>query len=362
MSEQISKNDVLPDGALVSNRYRIERQLGRGGMATVYLASDVVLQGSKVAIKVLHPSLCQDGDLTKRFLREVQLMNKVNNPNVVRTFDIGRDASTVYFTMEYLEGNTLEDLIRGKQLPISTVCKLANQMAAALEAIHSHEIVHRDLKPANIMVLKDFSIKLTDFGIARPKNSDLTQHNEIIGSVNYMAPEVWLGKNVSPAVDIYSLGVILYEMLTGACPFQADEPANLMWMHIKQPPTPPKTIRSDIPAWLSSFVLRMLAKSAKDRPNSSSEIQSYIGSHIGRPTGVSEDNSPTQTGSFSSLTSGSHTVQQQQSGVTGRRTRSRGGRRGSRATAIAGVGASLIAGTYFAMPWLAALVEDLFPV
>ena len=150
------------------------------------------------------------------------------------------------------------------------------QVCSGLDAIHRAEILHRDLKPQNIIVMANDVVKITDFGVARPKNSNLTQHNEIIGSAEYMAPEIWTGSSLSAAVDLYAFGVILYELATGKLPFESEEPARLMWLHIKQPPTPPKSLRPDLPVWLNQLIVGLLQKKPKDRPGSAAEVVNFV--------------------------------------------------------------------------------------
>ena len=299
---QSSSSDGLQIGDEISGRYVIEKRLGAGGMGAVFLAVDKVLEDSKVAIKILHKDLCSDGELAKRFLREVKLMHSVNHPNVVRTYDVGRDKDIIYFTMEYLPGASLDRLLsRDKQLPIPTIVHVTEQVCAALNAIHQAEIVHRDLKPGNIIISEDQAIKLTDFGVARPKGSNLTQHNEIIGSVEYMAPEVWLGKGMTPAIDFYSLGIIMYLLTTGKVPFESDEPASLMWMHVKKPPPPPKQLRPDVPNWLNNLILKLLAKAPSDRPKSAAEILNYLNNHAKRGMRSGDDHQAIGTGTYQAM-------------------------------------------------------------
>ena len=307
MLETEQSTDRLADGQVISNRYEIVKKLGAGGMGAVYLAQDRVLENAQVAIKILHSEFGKDNDLAKRFLREVALMNKVNHPNVVRTFDVGRDNSLIYFTMEFVQGTPLDNIARKSALDLNMVVQITQQVCAALQAIHAAEIVHRDLKPANIILLDDKTIKLTDFGVARSKGSNLTQHDEIIGSVEYMAPEVWLGKELSAATDFYSLGVILYELVTGKVPFESEQPATMMWLHVKRPPQPPKSLRPELPNWLNHLILKLLSKSPADRPKNAGEIIAHVASHMQRQ-GVAA------TGSFP-VTSGTHPAAPRSSGT-----------------------------------------------
>lgn len=278
-----AEQDILPKGTLISERYEIESCLGTGGMGCVYRAMDRVLENRKVALKILHKDIARDKALEKRFLREVQLMHSVNHPNVVRTFDVGRDEGVLYFTMEFIEGTSLYNIVNsGAQLDVQRVAGLAVQICQGLEAIHAADIVHRDLKPANILVAAKDQIKITDFGVARPKSSELTQHTEMLGSVDYMAPEVWQGKPLTRSVDLYSLGIILYQLVTGKLPFRSDQPASLMWMHIKEAPTPPKSLRPDLPNWINQLIIKLIAKSPAERPDSLKEVISFIQGHLER--------------------------------------------------------------------------------
>ncbi len=293
----------LKKGHIISSRYVVQSCLGSGGMGAVYLAEDRVLEGSHVAVKVLRSDVVHDESQTKRFLREVQLMHRLNHPNVVRTYDVGKDGPLLYFTMEVVKGRPLEDLLeREVVFSVSQIVDILRQTCEGLMAIHAADIVHRDLKPANLMLLEDDTLKITDFGIARPKSSQLTQHNEIIGSVSYIAPEVWLGKDIVPATDLYSLGVIAYELTTGVLPFDGDEPATMMWMHVKRPPKPPKSLRPDIPNWLNQFILKLLAKDPGERPNNAGDVSRYLTEKLRR---LRERDGGSQTGAMSSSSGGS---------------------------------------------------------
>lgn len=268
--------EILASGTLIAERYLVERSLGSGGMGAVYLVSDQFQNNEPVAMKVLHPDLVMDDRQTQRFMREVQLMRRVEQKNVVRTFDVGSDEEVVYFTMEYVPGKPLESFIEEQNFPPSQLGNLIIQVCSGLEAIHRAGIIHRDLKPANIMVLEDFSAKITDFGVARPEYSELTAHNEIIGSALYIAPEIWLGTKLTPSADLYSLGVLLYELTTGVLPFDGDTPAALMRMHLEYKPAPPKQLNSKLQPWLSKLILWLLEKSAEDRPADAREVINYV--------------------------------------------------------------------------------------
>ena len=275
-----TRDDCLPRGHVVAGRYEIDHPLGTGGMGSVYLAEDQVLGGELVAIKILHSEFAFDERHTQRFLREVQLMRRVNHENVVRTFDVGADGSLVYFTMEYIAGRSLDDMIYDQPFPRSQIPRLIIQVCEGLEAVHGKNIIHRDLKPGNLMVLSSGTVKITDFGVARPEVSELTAHNEIVGSASYMAPEIWLGRAITGSVDLYSLGIILYELTTGELPFDAESPGALMRLHLERPPTPPLERNSSIAPWLNRLILSLLEKSPKDRPGSAREVINIVKKHF----------------------------------------------------------------------------------
>ncbi len=262
----------IPPGYLIAERYLIERYLGGGGMGNVYLACDRLLNNNQVAIKVLHKEYARDEMVKKRFLREVELMHLVNHKNVVRTFDVGADDDVIFFTMECVKGVPLDRFKRSVSVDYAVLENLIIQICEGLDAIHRAEIVHRDLKPANILVSEDNLVKIADFGVARPSSSNMTQHREIIGSLDYMAPEVWQGLPLSAAVDFYSLGVILFQLVTGSLPYVSSEPATLMWMHCNSEPESLTVLRPDAPTWLDDLVFDLLAKLPEARPSSSKEV------------------------------------------------------------------------------------------
>jgi eukaryotic-like serine/threonine-protein kinase len=206
----------LEIGALFAGRYKIVRVLGSGGMGEVYLVKDALLgEDEFIALKVLHQQLSKDERQSKRFLREVQLTRKVTHPHIIRTFDAGEFGGRLYFTMEYVEGVSLKERMNGEPLSLEETCRIVTHICEGLGAIHEAGIVHRDLKPANVMLLKDGGVKIADFGVARPRWSELTGENEVVGSAPFMAPEVWLGKEIGPAADLYAVGALAYEMVTG---------------------------------------------------------------------------------------------------------------------------------------------------
>ncbi|MCC6221120.1 MAG: serine/threonine protein kinase [Deltaproteobacteria bacterium] len=276
LDSSLQNSGQLKVGSLIAERYCVEKVLGVGGMGTVYLARDSVLKDEQVAVKILHSQLSFDTSCADRFLREVQLMRRVSHANVVRTYDVGINEHLIYFTMEYIPGKSLFNLISEDSPTLSQLVDISCQICEGLEAIHQAKIIHRDLKPDNVIVLDNSIVKITDFGVARPELSALTAHNEIIGSSPYIAPEIWLGDKITHAVDLYSLGVLLYETFTRVIPFQADTPAAAMHMHLNQKPIPPIEHNSEIPSWLNRLILNLLSKSPAGRPSSAAEVLDII--------------------------------------------------------------------------------------
>jgi serine/threonine protein kinase len=265
----------IEPGALIAERYRLGRLLGKGGMGEVYLAVDLTLNNSEVALKILDADLCHDERHVKRFTREMQLTRDIVSPHVVRTFDLGKHGDRLFITMEYLSGETLDQSIE-TGIEISLLVDLLRQIALGLQAIHDGGIVHRDLKPANIMVTAQGVVKITDFGVARPQISALTAHSEVIGSAQYLAPEAWTGAEPGPTFDIYAFGVLAYQMVTGVLPIDGGAPAELMFKHMRSQIVPPIELRKSCPLWLSQLIVRMLAKAPDGRPGSAAEIVAEI--------------------------------------------------------------------------------------
>lgn len=263
---------IFPPGFIISERYVIERLLGSGGMGAVYLVADRVLGDERVALKVLHAQFTFDQRYTQRFLREVQLMRRVSHANIVRTFEVGTDGDIVYFTMEYAAGVSLLDLMEKRDLKAVELRDFIIQVCEGLQAIHDAGIIHRDMKPENIIFLPDGTVKITDFGVARPENSDLTAHNEVVGSSFYIAPEIWLGDPVTSATDLYSIGVVLYELSTGELPFAGKTPQAQMRCHLYQKPLPPRELDKNVPLWLNKLILHLLEKNPQSRPKSARAV------------------------------------------------------------------------------------------
>ena len=275
-SHKAEDNIVLPPGTVVSERYRIVRHLGSGGMGSVYLASDCLLNEQEVALKILHPAMSCDPTVRERFIREIELTRIVGHPNIVRTYDVGVDGALNYFTMEYVLGESLGKVDRTFRYDENALADLILKICSALNAIHENGILHRDLKPDNILMTPGMQPKITDFGVARKRTSRLTEPEMILGSVEYLAPEIWEGEEITKAVDYYSLGVILYELTTDQNPFAADAPATIMWKHLSRMPAPPDELDPDLPKWLSPLVMRLLKKVPGERLSSYDEIIEFI--------------------------------------------------------------------------------------
>ena len=267
--------DTLID-QVFDGRYRVVRKLGTGGMANVYLAVDQEL-GRSVAIKMLDERHSQDEQFVERFRREAKNAAGLSHPNIVSIYDRGQAEGTYYIAMEYLEGRTLKELLitRGPT-PMTVAIDYARQILSALGFAHRHGIVHRDIKPHNVVVAPDGRLKVTDFGIARSGTSQMTETGSIIGTAQYLSPEQAKGAPVTPASDIYSVGIVLYEMLTGSVPFTGDTPLEIAMKHLSATPLPPSEIRHDVPHELDSIVLRALAKNPEDRYQGSDEMDADL--------------------------------------------------------------------------------------
>ena len=252
-------------GSFLIGRYEIIKELGQGGMGVVYLAVDHLLNKEQVAMKVLHSSFVHQKAYLDRFIQEVQLMRRINHHSVVRTYDIVAQGELVFFTMEYVTGRTILDRLQESRIPLDQIPKIVVEVAEGLKAIHGANIIHRDLTGANILLFEDGSIKIFDFGVARPEDSRYTVHKEIIGSVPYIAPEIWRGEDVTQAIDFYSFGVVLYELLTGKLVFDGKSIPDTMRLHMSHVPPAPRELDSKIPQWLSDLSMKLIEKSPDKR-------------------------------------------------------------------------------------------------
>jgi beta-lactam-binding protein with PASTA domain/predicted Ser/Thr protein kinase len=264
-------------GTVFDGRYRIVSKLGAGGMADVYLAEDQEL-GRQVAIKILNDRHAADDSFIERFRREAKNAAGLSHPNIVSIYDRGEAEGTYYIAMEFLDGRSLKELIVGRgPAPIKVAIEYARNILAALAAAHRQGIVHRDIKPHNVLIGAEGRVKVTDFGIARSGASQMTEVGSIIGTAQYLSPEQARGAPVDQTSDLYSAGVVLYEMLTGQVPFTGDTPLEIAMKHLSEVPKPPSEHRPEIPHDLDSIVLRALAKEPSERYQSAEEMDADLG-------------------------------------------------------------------------------------
>lgn len=259
-------------GRILKGRYRIIRKIGSGGMADVYLADDLLLN-RKVAVKVMHENLASDESFVRRFKREAQAAANLNHPNIVAVYDWGQEDGTYFIVMEYLTGKNLKQLIREKGvLSVKEGLDIARQVASALAFAHRHEVIHRDIKPHNVVINEDGIVKVTDFGIARAKSGSITDHEPLMGSVHYLSPEQAQGLPATELSDIYSLGVVMYEMFTGSLPYDGDTPVSIAMKHVTETPARPTALNPLIPPELEAIILKAMAKDPFERYQSADEL------------------------------------------------------------------------------------------
>lgn len=257
-------------------RYRVTEKIGSGGMAEVYKAVDGVL-GRTVAVKVLHPRYASDPNFVARFRQEAQAAANLSHPSIVNIYDWGRDDDTYYIVMEYVHGTDLKALIEqhGAIDPMKAA-EYGAQVASALAAAHGYDIIHRDIKPHNIVLAPDGTVKVMDFGIARAGNTTLTQTGSVLGTAHYVSPEQAQGRPLGPASDLYSLGVVLYEMTTGRLPFDADTPVAVALKQVNEEPVAPRTLNPDIPPALEAVIMRAMQKDPATRYVSAEEMRADL--------------------------------------------------------------------------------------
>jgi tRNA A-37 threonylcarbamoyl transferase component Bud32 len=285
-------------GTLLGGRYRLDAQIGRGGMSTVYRAFDTVLERA-VAIKLMHREIASDSDQLERFRREARSVARLNHPHIVTVIDAGEEAaedggSTPYIVLEFVEGETLKDLIRREgALDIPQAIAYAIEIARALGAAHERMIVHRDVKPQNVLIGEEGGAKITDFGIARTLTEEgLTVPGRVLGTTDYVSPEQALGQPVTGQSDLYSLGVVLYEMLTGRVPFSGETPVAVAMSHVREQIPDVQLLRGEVSAATASVVDRAVAKDLDWRyPDADSmvadleEVLAIEASRAGQATG-----------------------------------------------------------------------------
>jgi serine/threonine protein kinase len=263
---------------LIKNRYRIIELLGEGGMAFVFKAKDEQLERF-VAIKTLKPSYLENENFVTRFKREAQTAANLNHPNIVQIFDWGVEENEPYFVMEFIEGTTLSTVIsKNKKINITDVLHIGAQVSSALQAAHESNLVHRDIKPGNIMITPNGKIKVTDFGIVSIQNedSDMTKSGTILGTANYISPEQAQGTSVSSKSDLYSLGIVMYEMLSGRTPFIGETPISIATQHLTEKPRPLVELVENIPSGIDKIILKLLNKKPESRFKSAEDLRAAL--------------------------------------------------------------------------------------
>ena len=249
-------------------RYEVLGELGQGAMGVVYKARDPLID-RVVAIKTINLGLAMDekDEYEGRFYQEAKAAGRLNHPNIVTIYDVGKSGDVAYIAMEFLEGRELRDVLKeGTLLPVEQVLNIVAQVALGLAYAHEHDIIHRDVKPSNIMVISDGHVKITDFGIARMASSTVrTQTGMVLGSPKYMSPEQVMGKAIDQRSDIFSLGVMLYEMLTGQAPFDGENVNAIMYQTLNAVAPPPSTLNQSVPEMVNFIVAKALAKGVDDR-------------------------------------------------------------------------------------------------
>jgi len=273
-SQTSSRRNEIPKGELIEKRYLIQKMIGRGGMGSVYEAQDVV-QNRAVAVKILNLMVGED-DSEQRFLREFEMLSKISHPAILKVHAWGRYQNQLYYVAELISGRDLKSEIKRRgPWPSEEAAKLVATIADALSVAHGTGVVHRDIKPHNIMLANDGSIRLLDFGVARKTGGGmetLTKTGMIVGTPEYMSPEQFGTHRVDERSDIYSLGVVLYEMLTGSVPFGGETPVAIALKVIQQPPESPQTVRKDVPDWIDRIVVRCLNKDPQKRYTTAAEL------------------------------------------------------------------------------------------
>ena len=257
---------MIAKGDLVNDRYEILKLIGEGGMANVYLARDTILD-RKVAVKILRGDLADDEKFVRRFQREAISASSLSHPNIVEIYDVGEDDGNFYIVMEYIEGKTLKQLIKKRGvLSLPETIDIMMQLLDAIASAHDSYIIHRDIKPQNIMIKDSGLVKITDFGIAMALNSGaLTQTNSVMGSVHYLPPEQASGKGSTIRSDIYSLGILMFEMLTGKVPFKGDTAVEIALKHMKEPLPSVRALNPVVPQSVENIILKAAAKNPKNR-------------------------------------------------------------------------------------------------
>ncbi|MFC1490375.1 protein kinase, partial [Candidatus Latescibacterota bacterium] len=264
----------------LSGKYELIKKLGEGGMASVYLAREKDLD-REVAIKILPKTFLHDKNFIARFKREARIAAKLEHPNIISIFNISIEEELCYIVMSYVKGlNLAEEISRRGTLSSELIVRWGTELCSALSYAHKNGVIHRDLKPENIMINKNGRIVVMDFGIARAvQDISLTQTGTVIGSPLYMSPELAKGLKIDARSDIYSIGIILYQMATATLPFEASGAPSLMYMHVHEPPDPPDVRNADVPPWLRDIILKCLAKEPEDRYPTADDLNKALRGH-----------------------------------------------------------------------------------
>lgn len=265
----------LVPGQVLAERYRVERWLGMGGSAMVYAATDLKV-GMPVALKLLTAS-SHDTALVARFRQELEHTRVLDHPNVLRLLDVGTDEDRHFLISELLQGMDLRHLLKTRRATLAESLRWLTHAVCALEHAHERGVLHRDVKPGNLFITHTGVLKLMDFGLAKSAHvTGLTAHGAVFGTPEYMAPEQVMGEPVSPATDLYALGVVAYELLTGQLPFRHPQPVPLMFLHVQQQPVPPRTLTPALPEPFERVVLTLMAKKPQDRYPSASALRAAL--------------------------------------------------------------------------------------
>ena len=264
---------MINKGELIDNRYKIIKSIGEGGMANVYLAWDTILE-REVAVKILRGDLADDEKFIRRFQREANSASLLRHPNIVEMYDVGEDNGKYFIVMEYINGKTLKSLIKKRgSLNLTESIDIMMQLTSGIACAHDSYIIHRDIKPQNVMILEDGRVKITDFGIAMAlNNNELTQTNSVMGSVHYLPPEQANGNGSTIKSDIYSLGILMFELLTGKVPFKGENAVEIAIKHMRDQIPSVCSINDTIPQSVENIILKACAKNPKNRYNSVAEM------------------------------------------------------------------------------------------
>jgi beta-lactam-binding protein with PASTA domain/predicted Ser/Thr protein kinase len=264
-------------GRVFNNRYSLKEKIGSGGMSDVYLADDLTLN-RPVAVKILHPEFARDPSYIQRFRYEAQAAANLNHPNIVSVYDWGNEGDIYYIVMEYVEGSELKELQRSQgRLGPERAAEITAEIAAALQFAHRHNLVHRDIKPHNVIITPTGQVKVMDFGIARAATgTGMTQTGVVMGTAQYLSPEQAQGLPVDGRSDIYSLGIVLYEMLTGRVPFDDENPLTVAYRQVRDDPVPPSMLEPSIPTTMESIIMKSLAKNPANRYQTAQEMKADL--------------------------------------------------------------------------------------